>query len=120
MFCPDCEAEYKKGITVCPDCGVELVAELDRDSRLHDIEGSPVPLRSFNTAAEADMVNELLSQNGIRSFVEGSGFSVVPGTFSQEVVIMVDERDLERAVDIYEAYFDASEPAPSNEDQTEG
>jgi hypothetical protein len=33
---------------------------------------------------------------------------------------MVDERDLERAVDIYEAYFDAEEPAPSNEDQTEG
>ena len=121
MFCPDCEAEYKKGITICPDCNVELVADLKADNLVHDKgESSPVPLRSFNTAAEAEMVNELLSQNGIRSFVEGSEFSVVPGTFSQEVVIMVDERDLERAVDIYEAYFDAEEPAPSNEDQTEG
>ena len=121
MFCPDCEAEYKKGITFCPDCSVDLVPELKPANLVHDkIDGTVVPLRSFNTAAEADMVNGLLSQNGIRSFVEGSEFSVVPGTFSQEVVIMVDERDLERAVDIYEAYFDAEEPAPSNEDQTEG
>ena len=121
MFCPDCEAEYKKGITFCPDCGVDLVAELTSDNRVHDkSEGTLVSLRSFSTGAEAEIVNGLLSQNGIRSFVEGSEFSVVPGTFSQEVVIMVDERDLQRAVDIYEAYFDAEEPAPSNEDQTEG
>jgi hypothetical protein len=121
MFCPNCEAEYKEGITFCPDCSLELVAVLAPDNRVHDKSGgSLVPLRSFNTAAEAEMVNQILSQNGIRSFVEGSEFSIVPGTFSQEVVIMVDERDVARAVDIYEAYFDAEEPAPSNEDQTEG
>ena len=121
MFCPDCEAEYKKGITFCPDCNVELVAELTPENRVHDKgEVNLVPLRSFNTAVEAEMANQLLSRNGVRSFVEGSTFSIVHGAFSKEIVIMVDERDLERAIDIYEAYFDADEPAPSNEDQTEG
>ena len=28
MFCPDCETEYREGITECSDCGVALVEEL--------------------------------------------------------------------------------------------
>jgi hypothetical protein len=31
----------------------------------------------------------------------------------------VDERDLARAVEIYEAYFDAESTAPAEEDQTD-
>jgi hypothetical protein len=121
MFCPDCEAEYKEGFTSCPDCNVELVSELTPETRVHDIEaGTSVPLQSFKSSAEAEMVNELLVNNGIRSFVEGGDFAVIPGSFSQEVVVMVDERDLSRAVEIYEAYFDADQPAPSNEDQIDG
>lgn len=29
MFCPKCKAEYRAGITSCPDCDEALVAELD-------------------------------------------------------------------------------------------
>jgi hypothetical protein len=65
------------------------------------------------------MVREMLDQNGIRSFVQGGEFAVIPGSFSQEVVLMVDERDIERAVEIYNAYFDSEPPAPSEEDATE-
>jgi hypothetical protein len=63
------------------------------------------------------MVRETLEQNGIRAFVQGGEFAVIPSTFSQEVVVMVDERDLPRAVEIYNAYFDAESPAPT-EDQS--
>ncbi|HXG94337.1 MAG TPA: DUF2007 domain-containing protein [Blastocatellia bacterium] len=116
-FCPNCEAEYREGIKVCPDCEVELVPELTPDNRVHDkSEGEPVPLQSFKTATEAEMVSQLLVQNGIRAFVEGN-FAVIPGSFSQEVVVMVDERDLPRAIEIYEAFFDAESPAP--EEKTE-
>ena len=115
-FCPNCEAEYREGIEVCPDCNMELVAELTPDNKVHDTsEGEPVPLQSFKTSAEADMVREMLEANGIRSFVQGGEFAIIPSSFSQEVVVMVDERDLSRAVEIYEAYFDAESPAPTEE-----
>lgn len=119
-FCPNCEAEYKPGITVCPDCDIKLVAELTAENKVHDTsDGEPVALQSFKTGAEAEMVRELLERNGIRSFVEGGDFAVIPSSFSQEVVVMVDERDLDQAIEIYNAYFDADSTAPSTEDQSE-
>jgi hypothetical protein len=124
-FCPNCEAEYKEGFTVCPDCELELVAELTPENKVHDTsEGEPVPLQSFKNSAEAELVRELLNSNGVRSFVQGGDFAVIPSSFSQEVVVMVDERDLTRAIEIYEAYFDsetsdAEPPAPATEGQTD-
>jgi hypothetical protein len=129
-FCPNCEAEYREGFTVCPDCNLELVAELTTENKVHDTsDGEPVTLRTFTNSAEAEMVREVLDSNGIRSFVQGGDFAVIPSSFSQEVIVMVDERDLDRAIEIYEAYFDsetsdaetsdAESPAPATEDQTE-
>jgi hypothetical protein len=119
-FCPNCEAEYREGITVCPDCETELVDKLTPENKIHDTsDGEPVPLQSFKTGTEADMVCQLLDKNGIRSFVEGGNFAVIPSSFSQEVVVMVDERDLPRAIEIYEAFFDADQSAPATEEQAE-
>jgi hypothetical protein len=89
---------------------MELVPELNAKTRIHDIErGNPVIFQSFKTSTEADMVREVLSGNGVRSFVEGGSFAVLPSSFSEEIVLMVDERDLERATEIYEAYFNKSD-----------
>jgi hypothetical protein len=119
-FCPNCEAEYRANVKVCPDCAVELVPELTPESRVHDIsEGEPVTLQSFSNSAEAEMVRETLERNGIRAFVEGGDFAVIPSSFSQEVVVMVDERDLPRAIQIYEAYFNAEPAAPAEDNQTD-
>jgi hypothetical protein len=119
-FCPNCEAEYKTGITVCPDCDIDLVAKLTPENKVHDTsDGEPIALQSFKTGAEAEMVRELLERNGIRSFVQGGDFAIIPSSFSQEVVVMVDERDLNQAVEIYNAYFDVDSTAPSTEDQSE-
>jgi len=119
-FCPDCEAEYKAEVTVCPDCDVELVPELTPENRVHDISvGEPVRFQSFSNSAEAEMVRETLERNGIRAFVEGGDFAVIPSSFSQEVVVMVDERDLPRAIEIYEAFFNAEPTAPPEDNQTD-
>jgi hypothetical protein len=112
-FCPNCEAEYREGITRCQDCDMDLVAELTPENKVHDTsEGEPVPFQTFKTGAEAEMVRDLLEKNGVRAFVEGGEFAILPSSFSGEVVLMVDERDMTRATEIYEAYFNA----PSEED----
>jgi len=119
-FCPNCEAEYRAEVTVCPDCELDLVPELTPETRVHDLgEADPVRLQSFSNSAEAEMVRETLEKNGIRAFVEGGDFAVIPSSFSQEVVVMVDERDLPRAIEVYEAYFNSDSTAPSEEDQTD-
>ena len=116
-FCPNCEAEYKPNIAVCEDCNLDLVPELSPQTRVHDIErGEPTPFRTFQTSSQADLVMELLKGQGVRSFVTGGSFSVLPGAFSQEIVVMVDQRDLVRANELYEAYFI---PGPSNEETNE-
>ena len=105
-FCPECEAEYESGIATCSDCGVALVDELPRDDVVPDLaEGEPVPRRNISHTAEASMVANLLSENGIRAFVSGGEFSVAPSGFSDEIVLMIDERDLDRATALYEAFF---------------
>jgi hypothetical protein len=117
-FCPDCEAEYRAGITECPDCGVSLVDKLTPENTVHDkSDRAFIPLRSFKNSAEAEMVFELLERNGIRAFVKAGDVGIF-GTSFHGGAVMIDERDLPRAVELYEAYFE-SEPAPSTEDQTE-
>lgn len=119
-FCPNCEAEYRAEVTVCPDCKLELVPELTAENRVHDVsESGPVKLQSFSNSAEAEMVRETLAQNGIRAFVEGGDFALIPSSFSQEIVVMVDERDLSRAIEVYEAYFNANAAPPEDQSNNE-
>jgi putative signal transducing protein len=118
-FCPDCEAEYRAGISVCPDCNVELVPELTPETKVHDTsDAEQVRFQSFNTSAEAEMVRETLEQNGIRAFVKGGEFAIW-GTSFLGGDVMVDERDLARALKIYEAFFSAESTAPATEDKTD-
>jgi hypothetical protein len=118
-FCPNCEAEYKAEVTVCPDCQVELVPELTPENKVHDTSHHEfVMLRSFNNSTEAEMVFELLERNGIRAFVRAGEVGIFGSSFIGGDV-MVDERDLPRAIEIYEAYFTAEPTAPAEEDQTD-
>ena len=71
MFCPVCEAEYEPGITQCPDDNTPLVEQLTPENTVHDgSEASFVPLHKLGSPAEAEMVNDILRQNGIRSVVK--------------------------------------------------
>jgi hypothetical protein len=117
-FCPECQSEYKSEVSTCTDCGVALVAELPVEGALDNEPSELLPMRNFANAAEASMVLGLLEENGIRAFLSGGGFTVAPSAFAGDIVLMVDERDMERATALHEAYFgEGSESADSPGDE---
>jgi putative signal transducing protein len=125
MFCPICEAEYNPGITKCPEDGADLVAT--QVNAGDDSEASFVTLHTLSSAVEAEMVNDILRQNNIRSVVQSGGndqFSAVFSAVSPGAAVLVDERDLDRAKELYASFFggDTSPltgPANAGEEETE-
>jgi len=111
MFCPVCEAEYEVGISRCPDDDIALVDRLTVDNAVHDSsEARLVQMHKLGSPAEAEMVNDILRNNGIRSVVKSGGadaFSPLLSATSEGAVILVDERDFDRAQEIYSAFFGA-------------
>ena len=108
MICPVCEAEYEPGITQCPDDNAALV---DKLTNVHDeSEASLVSLHNFGSPAEAEMVNDILTQNGVRSVVKSGGsdaFSPLLSATWEGAMILVDERDVDRAREVYQSFFGA-------------
>jgi hypothetical protein len=107
-FCPECRAEYEAGVQTCTDCLVPLADALPPEEPAEppdNEEGELVPMRNFANAAEANLVADLLVENGIRALVPGGEFTIAPSGFSDEIVLLVDERDLDRAISLYDAYF---------------
>ena len=109
MFCPICESEYEPGITQCPDDNSPLVERLTPENTLRDnSEARFVPLYKLGSPAEAEMVNDIFTQNEIRSVVK-SGWddtlSPLLSATSEGAEIFVDERDIDRAMEVYTAFF---------------
>lgn len=109
MFCPVCESEYKPGFTRCPDDGAELVDQLTTETALHDSsEARFVTLHTLSSPAEAEMVSDILRQNDVRAVVQSGAndaFSPVFSAVSPGVAVLVDERDLDRARELYASFF---------------
>ena len=109
MFCPVCESEYEPGIETCPDDGTPLVERLTPENTVRDhSEARFVPLHTLGSPAEAEMVQDILTQNEIRAAVQSGGadaFSPLLSTTAPGAVVLVDERDFDRAQEIYNSFF---------------
>ncbi len=69
MFCPDCGAEYKVGVTECADCEVPLVAESPPEPT-HP-EPNLVKLTEISEPALLPVLVGLLQSAGIQPVVDG-------------------------------------------------
>jgi hypothetical protein len=108
MFCPVCEAEYEPGITRCSDDDIDLVERLDAATAHDDSEARFLPLHKLGSPVEAEMVNDILRQNGIRSIVKSGGADALSPLLSATAegsMLLVDERDFDRAQELYTAFF---------------
>ena len=79
-----------------------------------------VALAHFPNSVEAGMVGELLENNGIGSILQGVNFGgleplLMPGGYS-EITLLVPENELERAQQLYDAFFEQQSGAALPED----
>ena len=123
MFCPICKSEYQPGIMRCPDDDAELVAQPSPEPG-DDSKARFLPLHNLGSPVEAEMVNDIFQQNGIRSVVQSGGadaLSPLLSTVEPGATILVDERDYDRALELYEAFFgeDTSPLTGTNIDEDE-
>lgn len=69
MYCPECRAEYREGITTCPDCGVALLAELP--ANLEFTEEDLVAVMDTGDVSLLPVVKSVLSAAEIPFVVQG-------------------------------------------------
>ena len=115
MLCPICSADFQLAEANCPACGCGLIPA--------SLESSPDPGPDSDTGTDsgptlvelcrprlyslAMLIKQTLDQNGVPAMVlGGNAFSVMPHlAFSGEMRVMVRRAQLERACELYAAYF---------------
>nr|MBN2277828.1 DUF2007 domain-containing protein [candidate division Zixibacteria bacterium] len=136
MFCPKCRYEYKKGITVCPDCDVKLVANLPPKEEEHeDKYGDLVTVYETSDRSRVLIAKSLLEDSGIEFFAQGNGvtdlfgasqlgFQPVAGPVRFKVREEDEDHALEVLVDMMDTEddedgFDDDDYEDENEDEDE-
>ncbi len=118
-YCPACRKEYMPPAKYCEACAVDLVDSLPQESTDADLAGLDlVELASFSNVSEAEMIKELLGKNEVRSVLRGEVDPIGIASGAESTTLLVEEKDLSRAHELYEAYFagDASESALSDQE----
>ncbi len=131
-FCPKCLSEYIDEEKICPDCGIQLVHILEKNSESRGVINSVkkilgierkrsikrterenwTELEYLHDEISGIMIKGILENKGIRVVIEDARFSNlykmdVKSSVSYRGVILVPKEDLEKARKIISEYLKA-------------
>ncbi len=114
-YCPICSSEYVDGTDKCSDCDVALVSERPVKVQAGAVSHEKtefVSLRAYSTRVIAEMVVEVLANEGIDAMIKsneafgmGTGLGVMAPA---RIEVWVAKEDLAAAADIADNTIDPS------------
>lgn len=111
QFCPNCQTEFGLEHRICENCGADLV-DAPEPGGLELVE-----LATFPDVAEAEMIKELLEKNGIRTVLRGEIDPIGAASRAQPTTLLLEERDLARAQELYQAFFAGDGVEPDKQEE---
>ncbi len=116
-ICHVCKAECEDTFELCPVCGADLTeykAEEEKEEAVEEINviNNPVLLASLDDVISAEILKDLLTENGIPYTCESDNNATLKVTFGGSFVaddIYVDDTCFEKASEIYKEFLN-SEP----------
>ena len=124
MYCPECGAEFKEGITRCYDCEVELVAEPPSEPEvepyatvLETSEVSAIPV--IKTALEAAGIPYRTRGEGLLRLFPSEALGAPFHDSAGEVLIRVPKSRAEEAREILETAATMDEDDAAAEEASE-
>lgn len=116
-FCPSCRTEYDSQVEKCETCKTKLVDSLPQSGSGESEATELVELSVFPNVSEAEMIREILEENGIRTIQIGEADPIGVTSGASPVTLLVEEKDIQRARELYEAYFSGSDTAGTSLEQ---
>jgi hypothetical protein len=119
LFCPNCQMQYGNDANHCEKCHIPLRDSPPQESAFDDsAEGLDlVELAGFANVSEAEMIQELLEQNDIKSILQGEVDPIGIASRAETTKLLVESKDLQQAQEIYNAYFSGDGEAFSSDQE---